>query len=161
MVKKNQTERLERTQDGGLICTSEFGKDDIVFVVTSNQAAVVGNWEPKFYNADFKFCLQLTWMWNKIRKGKALIVVPASPEWERVEDRYVAKLKKHKFTEQVCEMIQKLFGLPEKVEVLTRGSGHGNVLVEFGKSGNALPKVFVENASILLWKSPRKIRKSS
>lgn len=155
MVKKNQTEKLERIRYGGCICTSDFGKDDIVFVITSKHAAVVGNWEPRFYNADFKDCLQLKWMWGKIQKGKGVIVVPSSPEWERVEDRYIAKLLNPDFTMEVCEMIQSLFRLPDTVEVVTRGSGHGNVLVEFQKTGNALPEVFVENASVLRWKKPR------
>jgi len=146
MVLENKTEKLKRarTSDSGRICTAKFGHEDTVFVIISQYGVVVGHRGPDLSPSDLKISL---WEENLksagVAKGKGFVVVPASTEWERYRDTYSAKTKDPRNVSQVCGILQEFFELSD-MNVVTRGSGQGNVLVEFEK-GKKLPRVFVEN----------------
>jgi len=149
MVLENKTEKLRRTRigDSGRICTAKFDQEETVFVVMSQYCVVVGHRGPDLLPSDLKISLRDENMKSAgVARGKGFVVVPASTEWEKSKDAYWAKPKDPRKVSQLCEILQEFFELSD-MSVVTRGSGQGNVLVEFEK-GKKWPKVFVENGFI-------------
>jgi hypothetical protein len=148
MVLENKTEKLRRnkTSESGRICTAKFEYEDTVFVVISPHCAVVGHRGPDLSLSDLKIRLKEQTTKSGVAKGKGFVIVPASTEWERYKDAYSAKPKDSRNASQVREILQEFFELSE-MSIVTRGTGQGNVLVEFEK-GKKWPKVFVENGFV-------------
>jgi hypothetical protein len=149
MISNNTTDaQIVRRPDSGnvRICTLKFDSDDTLFVVMSERAALVAQCPPGTANEQSLKICQYSLASDIDKPRQAVIVVPASSEWQWIKDKYVAKPEDSDKAEALAKRLKEYFKL-SGVTVKTRGCGIGNVLVKLD-SGKKMPAVFVENGSI-------------